>query len=118
MFSEMLLPLSYQRICVNSYRVFVLPLLNLFSILLINQCTEFQVVSSPSPFAMKYRIDFHPTYATPIAAPGTAAMDSSDAAPPAAMLGVTANMEPAATLPIYTLDSVACVISLVIRPIK
>ena len=75
-------------------------------------------VSSPSSFAVKYRIDFHPTYATPTAAPGTAAMDSSDAAPPAAMLGVTANMEPAATLPIYTLDSVACVMSLVIRPIK
>ena len=33
MFSEMLLPLSYQRICVNSYGVFVLPVLNLFSIL-------------------------------------------------------------------------------------
>ena len=58
MFSEMLLPLSYQRICFNSYGVFVFPVLNLFSILLINinQCTEFQVVSSPSPFAVKYRI--------------------------------------------------------------
>ena len=77
-----------------------------------------RLFSVPIRSEVSNSIDFHLTCATPTAAPGTAAMDSSDAAPPAAMFGVTANTEPAATLPIYTLDSVACVMSLVIRPIK
>ena len=66
--------------------------------------TEFYGAFSPYPFAVKYRIVFHPAYPTPTAVPTAApapmAMGSTEAAPPAATLWATANAEPAATLPI------------------